>query len=95
MSGSSTVNTMKKVVQQLRFEASINRVKVSKAAAELQQGVFQHKPIQTAESVRVFVAQILGFFFHWFIMPDLRKQILSPPPSVSEKTFYMNHYFKS
>ncbi|RXM91761.1 Guanine nucleotide-binding protein G(I)/G(S)/G(O) subunit gamma-5 [Acipenser ruthenus] len=42
MSGSSTVNTMKKVVQQLRFEASINRVKVSKAAAELQQFCLQN-----------------------------------------------------
>lgn len=28
MSGSSNLVTMKKVVQQLRFEASINRVKV-------------------------------------------------------------------
>ncbi|XP_041126511.1 guanine nucleotide-binding protein G(I)/G(S)/G(O) subunit gamma-5-like [Polyodon spathula] len=42
MSGSSTVNTMKKVVQQLRFEASISRVKVSKAAAELQQFCLQN-----------------------------------------------------
>lgn len=31
MSGSSNLVTMKKVVQQLRFEASINRVKVSKS----------------------------------------------------------------
>lgn len=32
MSGSSNIVVMKKVVQQLRFEASINRVKVIRAA---------------------------------------------------------------
>lgn len=32
MSGSSNIVVMKKVVQQLRFEASINRVKVMRAA---------------------------------------------------------------
>ncbi|XP_075877788.1 guanine nucleotide-binding protein G(I)/G(S)/G(O) subunit gamma-5-like [Nelusetta ayraudi] len=36
MSGSSNITAMRKVVQQLRFEASINRVKVSQAAADLQ-----------------------------------------------------------
>uniref|UniRef100_A0A3P9KAP9 Guanine nucleotide-binding protein subunit gamma n=1 Tax=Oryzias latipes TaxID=8090 RepID=A0A3P9KAP9_ORYLA len=37
MSSSSSIVAMKKVVHQLRYEASINRVKVSQAAAELQQ----------------------------------------------------------
>ncbi|XP_030257601.1 guanine nucleotide-binding protein G(I)/G(S)/G(O) subunit gamma-5-like [Sparus aurata] len=41
MSGSNLV-AMKKVVQQLRFEASINRVKVSQAAADLQQFCMQN-----------------------------------------------------
>ncbi|CAI5776836.1 guanine nucleotide-binding protein G(I)/G(S)/G(O) subunit gamma-5 [Podarcis lilfordi] len=35
MSGSSNVAAMKKVVQQLRLEASVSRVKVSQAAADL------------------------------------------------------------
>ncbi|KAJ3599341.1 hypothetical protein NHX12_033304 [Muraenolepis orangiensis] len=42
MSASSNTMAMKKVVQQLRFEASINRVKVSQAAADLQQFCLQH-----------------------------------------------------
>ncbi|TKS74665.1 guanine nucleotide-binding protein G(I)/G(S)/G(O) subunit gamma-5 [Larimichthys crocea] len=42
MSGSSSIVAMKKVVQQLRFEASLNRVKVSQAAADLQQFCLQH-----------------------------------------------------
>ncbi|KAM7400426.1 hypothetical protein PAMA_004896 [Pampus argenteus] len=42
MSGSSSIIAMKKVVQQLRFEASINRVKVSQAAADLQQFCMQN-----------------------------------------------------
>ncbi|KAB5579761.1 hypothetical protein PHYPO_G00198710 [Pangasianodon hypophthalmus] len=42
MSGASNINTMKKVVQQLRFEANIDRVKVSQAAAELQQFCMQN-----------------------------------------------------
>ncbi|XP_041134104.1 guanine nucleotide-binding protein G(I)/G(S)/G(O) subunit gamma-5 [Polyodon spathula] len=53
MSASSAVNAMKKVVQQLRFEASINRVKVSQAAAELQQFCLQnahHDPLLTGVS---------------------------------------------
>ncbi|KAF7660011.1 hypothetical protein LDENG_00290010 [Lucifuga dentata] len=37
MSSSSNLVAMKKIVQQLRFEANINRVKVSQAAADLQQ----------------------------------------------------------
>ncbi|KAJ8332500.1 hypothetical protein SKAU_G00422890 [Synaphobranchus kaupii] len=41
MSSSSNLVVMKKMVQQLRFEASINRVKVSQAAADLQQ--FYHR----------------------------------------------------
>ncbi|KAF7705933.1 guanine nucleotide-binding protein G(I)/G(S)/G(O) subunit gamma-5 [Silurus meridionalis] len=44
MSGAANVNAMKKVVQQLRFEANINRVKVSQAAAELQQFCMQNAP---------------------------------------------------
>ncbi|KAG8014246.1 Guanine nucleotide-binding protein G(I)/G(S)/G(O) subunit gamma-5 [Nibea albiflora] len=42
MSGSSNLAAMKKVVQQLRFEASLSRVKVSQAAADLQQFCMQH-----------------------------------------------------
>ncbi|KAG9273701.1 guanine nucleotide-binding protein G(I)/G(S)/G(O) subunit gamma-5 [Astyanax mexicanus] len=42
MSAASSVVAMKKVVQQLRFEANINRVKVSQAAAELQQFCIQN-----------------------------------------------------
>ncbi|KAI4903671.1 hypothetical protein NFI96_015011 [Prochilodus magdalenae] len=42
MSSSSNIVAMKKVVQQLRFEANINRVKVSQAAAELQQFCIQN-----------------------------------------------------
>ncbi|KAG7329684.1 guanine nucleotide-binding protein G(I)/G(S)/G(O) subunit gamma-5 [Ictalurus punctatus] len=42
MSGASNINAMKKVVQQLRFEANIDRVKVSQAAAELQQFCMQN-----------------------------------------------------
>ncbi|MCI4377854.1 hypothetical protein PGIGA_G00208280 [Pangasianodon gigas] len=42
MSGAPNINAMKKVVQQLRFEANINRVKVSQAAAELQQFCMQN-----------------------------------------------------
>ncbi|TDH08632.1 hypothetical protein EPR50_G00099550 [Perca flavescens] len=42
MSGLSNIVTMKKTVQQLRLEASINRVKVSQAAADLQQFCLQN-----------------------------------------------------
>ncbi|XP_044225232.1 guanine nucleotide-binding protein G(I)/G(S)/G(O) subunit gamma-5-like [Thunnus albacares] len=42
MSSASNIIAMKKVVQQLRFEASINRVKVSQAAADLQQFCMQN-----------------------------------------------------
>ncbi|KAL7876596.1 hypothetical protein AOLI_G00115590 [Acnodon oligacanthus] len=42
MSASGNVVAMKKVVQQLRFEANIDRVKVSQAAAELQQFCIQN-----------------------------------------------------
>lgn len=42
MSGSANVVAMKKVVQQLRLEAGINRVKVSQAAADLQQFCLQN-----------------------------------------------------
>ncbi|KAL4656051.1 guanine nucleotide-binding protein G(I)/G(S)/G(O) subunit gamma-5 [Arapaima gigas] len=42
MSGSSNLVAMKKIVQQLRFEAKINRVKVSQAAADLQQFCIQN-----------------------------------------------------
>ncbi|XP_067085753.1 guanine nucleotide-binding protein G(I)/G(S)/G(O) subunit gamma-5 [Osmerus mordax] len=53
MSGSSNTMAMKKVVQQLRFEASINRVKVSQAAADLQRFCLQnanHDPLLTGVS---------------------------------------------
>ncbi|KAK1165401.1 guanine nucleotide-binding protein G(I)/G(S)/G(O) subunit gamma-5 [Acipenser oxyrinchus oxyrinchus] len=62
MSGSSTVNAMKKVVQQLRFEASINRVKVSQAAAELQQFCLQNAhqdPLLTGGEVPGFLASLV------------------------------------
>ncbi|GLD50046.1 guanine nucleotide-binding protein G(I)/G(S)/G(O) subunit gamma-5 [Lates japonicus] len=42
MSGSSNIVAMKKIVQQLRLEAGINRVKVSQAAADLQQFCLQN-----------------------------------------------------
>ncbi|XP_034385959.1 guanine nucleotide-binding protein G(I)/G(S)/G(O) subunit gamma-5-like [Cyclopterus lumpus] len=42
MSGSSSVVAMKKVVQQLRLEAGMHRVKVSQAAADLQQFCLHH-----------------------------------------------------
>ncbi|XP_028667377.1 guanine nucleotide-binding protein G(I)/G(S)/G(O) subunit gamma-5 [Erpetoichthys calabaricus] len=42
MSGSN-VNYMKKVVEQLRYEASIHRVKVSQAATDLQQFCVQNE----------------------------------------------------
>ncbi|XP_044055962.1 guanine nucleotide-binding protein G(I)/G(S)/G(O) subunit gamma-5 [Siniperca chuatsi] len=41
MSGSNIV-AMKKIVQQLRLEAGLNRVKVSQAAADLQQFCLQN-----------------------------------------------------
>ncbi|KAM4721996.1 guanine nucleotide-binding protein G(I)/G(S)/G(O) subunit gamma-5 [Rhinophrynus dorsalis] len=44
MSGTANVSAMKKVVQQLRLEASLNRVKVSQAAAELKQFCLQNAP---------------------------------------------------
>ncbi|XP_008332631.1 guanine nucleotide-binding protein G(I)/G(S)/G(O) subunit gamma-5-like [Cynoglossus semilaevis] len=53
MSSSSNLIAMKKVVQQLRFEASIHRVKVSQAAADLQQFCIQnalHDPLLTGVS---------------------------------------------
>ncbi|KAK6302807.1 hypothetical protein J4Q44_G00271620 [Coregonus suidteri] len=52
MSGPSNLVAMKKVVQQLRLEASINRVKVSQAAADLQQFCMQnalHDPLLTGD----------------------------------------------
>ncbi|XP_069334242.1 guanine nucleotide-binding protein G(I)/G(S)/G(O) subunit gamma-5 [Eulemur rufifrons] len=53
MSGSSSVAAMKKVVQQLRMEAGLNRVKVSQAAADLKQFCLQnaqHDPLLTGVS---------------------------------------------
>lgn len=53
MSGSSSVTAMKKVVQQLRLEAGLNRVKVSQAAADLKQFCLQnaqHDPLLTGVS---------------------------------------------
>nr|XP_042124612.1 guanine nucleotide-binding protein G(I)/G(S)/G(O) subunit gamma-5-like [Peromyscus maniculatus bairdii] len=51
--GSSSVTAMKKVVQQLRLEAGLNRVKVSQAAADLKQFCLQnaqHDPLLTGVS---------------------------------------------
>ncbi|XP_047231667.1 guanine nucleotide-binding protein G(I)/G(S)/G(O) subunit gamma-5-like [Girardinichthys multiradiatus] len=42
MPGPANIVAMKKVVRQLRMEASINRVKVSQAAADLQQFCLQN-----------------------------------------------------
>lgn len=53
MSGSSNVAAMKKVVQQLRLEASVTRVKVSQAAVDLKQFCLQnaqHDPLLTGVS---------------------------------------------
>uniref|UniRef100_A0A8C0K1S8 Guanine nucleotide-binding protein subunit gamma n=1 Tax=Canis lupus dingo TaxID=286419 RepID=A0A8C0K1S8_CANLU len=53
MNGSSSIATMKKVVQQLRLEAGLNRVKVSQAAADLKQFCLQnaqHDPLLTGVS---------------------------------------------
>ncbi|KAG9482945.1 guanine nucleotide-binding protein G(I)/G(S)/G(O) subunit gamma-5 [Anomaloglossus baeobatrachus] len=53
MSGTANVSAMKKVVQQLRVEAGINRVKVSQAAADLKQFCMQnaqHDPLLTGIS---------------------------------------------
>nr|CAG9553553.1 heterotrimeric guanine nucleotide-binding protein 3L1 [Carlito syrichta] len=53
MSGSSSVAAMKKVVQQLRLEAGLNRVKVSQEAADLKQFCLQnaqHEPLLTGVS---------------------------------------------
>ncbi|XP_049577916.1 guanine nucleotide-binding protein G(I)/G(S)/G(O) subunit gamma-5 [Syngnathus scovelli] len=53
MSGSSTIVAMKKIVQQLRFEAGMSRVKVSLAANDLQQFCLQnaqHDPLLTGMS---------------------------------------------
>ncbi|XP_069591916.1 guanine nucleotide-binding protein G(I)/G(S)/G(O) subunit gamma-5 [Ranitomeya imitator] len=53
MSGTASVSAMKKVVQQLRVEAGINRVKVSQAAADLKQFCMQnaqHDPLLTGIS---------------------------------------------
>ncbi|XP_069088398.1 guanine nucleotide-binding protein G(I)/G(S)/G(O) subunit gamma-5 [Pleurodeles waltl] len=44
MSGASNVTTMRKMVHQLRLEASLNRVKVSQAAADLKQFCLQNAP---------------------------------------------------
>ncbi|XP_045150521.1 guanine nucleotide-binding protein G(I)/G(S)/G(O) subunit gamma-5-like [Echinops telfairi] len=53
MSGSSSGVTMKKVVQPLRLEAGLNRVKVSQTAADLKQFCLQnaqHEPLLTGAS---------------------------------------------
>ncbi|XP_013855624.1 guanine nucleotide-binding protein G(I)/G(S)/G(O) subunit gamma-5-like [Nematolebias whitei] len=42
MPGTANIIAMKKIVQQLRLEAGINRVKVSQAAADLQQFCLQN-----------------------------------------------------
>ncbi|XP_072275669.1 guanine nucleotide-binding protein G(I)/G(S)/G(O) subunit gamma-5 [Pyxicephalus adspersus] len=53
MSGTANASAMRKMVQQLRLEASINRVKVSQAAADLKQFCMQnaqHDPLLTGIS---------------------------------------------
>ncbi|XP_043750737.1 guanine nucleotide-binding protein G(I)/G(S)/G(O) subunit gamma-5-like [Cervus elaphus] len=53
VSGSSRVEAMKKVVQQLQLEAGLNQVKVSQAAADLKQFCLQnaqHDPLLTGVS---------------------------------------------
>ncbi|XP_040196776.1 guanine nucleotide-binding protein G(I)/G(S)/G(O) subunit gamma-5 [Lithobates pipiens] len=53
MSGTANVSAMRKMVSQLRLEASINRVKVSQAAADLKQFCMQnaqHDPLLTGIS---------------------------------------------
>ncbi|OCT59299.1 guanine nucleotide-binding protein G(I)/G(S)/G(O) subunit gamma-10 [Xenopus laevis] len=42
MSSSSNFSTMQRVVEQLKLEASVERIKVSQAAAELQQYCMQN-----------------------------------------------------
>nr|XP_034492058.1 guanine nucleotide-binding protein G(I)/G(S)/G(O) subunit gamma-5-like [Marmota flaviventris] len=53
MPGSSSIDTMKKVVQQLWLEAGINHVKVSQAVADLKKFCLQnayHDPLLTGVS---------------------------------------------
>nr|XP_039329421.1 guanine nucleotide-binding protein G(I)/G(S)/G(O) subunit gamma-5-like [Saimiri boliviensis boliviensis] len=53
MSGSSCIEAMKKVFQQLWLEARLNRIKVSQAAANLKQFCLQdaqHNPLLTGVS---------------------------------------------
>ncbi|MBN3271486.1 GBG10 protein, partial [Polyodon spathula] len=42
MSSNSNLTTMRRLVEQLKLEASVERIKVSKAAAELQQYCLQN-----------------------------------------------------
>ncbi|XP_042191654.1 guanine nucleotide-binding protein G(I)/G(S)/G(O) subunit gamma-5 [Callorhinchus milii] len=44
MSANTNIHAMRKLVQQLRFEASFNRVKVSQSAADLKQFCLQNAP---------------------------------------------------
>ncbi|XP_032072894.1 guanine nucleotide-binding protein G(I)/G(S)/G(O) subunit gamma-5-like [Thamnophis elegans] len=53
MSCASNIAAMKKVVQQLRLEASVSRMKISQAAADLKQFCLQnahHDPLLTGVS---------------------------------------------
>ncbi|KAL4695092.1 hypothetical protein H8959_000187, partial [Pygathrix nigripes] len=53
ISGSSSIASMKKVVQQLQLEAGLNSVKVSQTAADLKQFCLQnaqHDPLLTGVS---------------------------------------------
>ncbi|CAK6958108.1 hypothetical protein LDENG_00127060 [Scomber scombrus] len=62
MSGSSNIVAMKKIVQQLRLEAGINRVKVSQAAADLQQFCLQNAqqdPLLTGMSTDITACSVL------------------------------------
>ncbi|KAM7140345.1 guanine nucleotide-binding protein G(I)/G(S)/G(O) subunit gamma-5-like [Molossus nigricans] len=67
MSGSSSVTTMKKVIQQLWLEARLNRLKISQAAAALKQFCLQnaqHDPLLTgvSSSTNPFRPQKVCFF---------------------------------
>uniref|UniRef100_A0A8C6QFA3 Guanine nucleotide-binding protein subunit gamma n=1 Tax=Nannospalax galili TaxID=1026970 RepID=A0A8C6QFA3_NANGA len=83
MSGSSSITTMKKVVQQLQLEVSLNCVKISQAAADLKQFCLQnaqHDPLLTgvSSSTNPFRPQKVCFFcspiFQRFVKPLFMNQ---------------------
>ncbi|GAB5575213.1 putative guanine nucleotide-binding protein G(I)/G(S)/G(O) subunit gamma-14 [Prionailurus iriomotensis] len=80
MSGSSSVAAMKKVVQQLRLEAGLNRVKSFPGSCRFETilsaecstrspadwSIFKYKSLQTPESLFLFVVKrIFGFLNHF------------------------------